>query len=157
MAFPTTQVSTSNLDSSADDPSLARADLLLAVQNLNTIVSGRDAASGVALLDGAGQLASNRLPSTYAPTQTLTLAPTTGVVKIEDVLRLQSLTTDDVLALQDSADGDVVFVSDGDSGSPCLAIFAQTQWNVIPFNSGTIAKTVTATLAAVATITAIPD
>jgi hypothetical protein len=157
MAFPTTQVSTDNLDSSADDPSLARADLLLAVQNLNTIVSERGTAGGVALLNGSGELASSQLPSTYAPTQTLTLAPTTGVVKIEDVLRLQPLTTDDVLALQDSANGDVVFVTDGDSGSPCLSIYANSQWNVIPFNSGTIAKTVTATLAAVATITAIPD
>lgn len=157
MSFPTSQVSTTHLDSSSDDPSLARADLLLAVQNLNTIVSGADAANGVAVLNGSGELASSRLPSTYSPTSNLVLSPATGVVKIEDVLRLQPLTTDDVLALQDSANGDVVYVTDGDAGDPCLAVYANSQWNVLPFNFGTIAKDTQAVMTVTVSIICIPD
>lgn len=156
MSFPTSQVSTNNLDNSADDPSLARADLLLAVQNLNTIVTGAGQANGVALLNGSSELASNHLPSTYSPTTNLVLSPATGVVKIEDVLRLQPLTVDDVQALQDSANGDCVFVTDGDAGDPCLAVYGNSQWNVIPFNFGTISKDTQAALSSVATIICIP-
>lgn len=156
MAFPTQQVSTNNLDSSADDPSLARADLLLAVQNLNTIVSEAGGASGVALLDGSAKLQSSQMPTSFSPSQNLILSPTTGVVKIEDVLRLQALTTDSVLLLTDNQAGDIVYVSDGDSGDPCLAIYANNSWNVIAFNSGTISKTVAATLTATATLACAP-
>lgn len=157
MAFPTTQTNTENLDNSTDNPGLARADILLAVQNLNTIVSGANAADGVAVLDGAGELPTELLPSTYSPTGILVLAPGQGVVKIQDVLRLQALTTDDVLALTDSEAGDVVFVTDGDSGSACLAIFANDQFNVIPLRSGTISKTVQAAVIAEFSIICIPD
>lgn len=157
MAFPTTQTSTDNLDNSTDNPGLARADILLAVQTLNTIVSGANAADGVAVLDGSGELPSSVLPSTYSPTGILLLAPGQGVVKIQDVLRMQALTTDDVLALTDSEAGDMVFVTDGDSGSACLAIFANDQFNVIAFNSGTISKTVQAAVTAVFSLICIPD
>lgn len=157
MTFPTSAIPTTNLDSGTDDPSLARADLLLAVEHINTIVSEANTANGVCVLDGSGKVASTRLPSTYSPSENLTLAPTTGVVKIEDVLRLQQLTTDQVLLLTDSSSGDVVFVSDGDAGDPCLAVYANSQWNVLKFNQGTIAKDTQATFTVTSSITAIPD
>jgi len=157
MAFPTQQVSTNNLDSSADDPSLARADLLLAVQNLNTIVSEAGGAGGVALLDGSAKLQGSQMPAAFSPSQNLTLSPTTGVVKIEDVLRLQALTTDSVLLLTDNQACDIVYVTDGDSGDPCLAVYANNSWNVIPFNSGTIAKDVQAVLTTTALLVCAPE
>ena len=157
MAFPTTQVSTANLDNSADNPGLARVDILAAVQNLNTIVSGANTATGVAVLNGSGELDSNRLPSTYSPSGQLVLSPGNGVVKIQDVLRMQALTTDDVLALTDSEAGDVVFVSNGDAGDPCLAMYANNQWNVIPLNNGTISKDVQAQVTAEFSVICIPD
>lgn len=157
MAFPSTQVSTANLDSAADNPSLARVDLLAAVQNLNTIISGANAALGVALLDANGEIASQRLPSTYSPQNNLTLSPSTAVVKIEDVLRLQPLNTEQVQALTDSVDGDMVYVTDGRAGDPCLAVRAGSQWNVIPFNSGTISKDTQAALVATVEMICIPE
>jgi hypothetical protein len=156
MTFPTSAIPTSNLDSGTDDPSLARADLLLSVQHINTIVSEANTANGVCVLDGSAKVASTRLPSTYSPSENLTLAPTTGVVKIQNVLRLQQLTTDQVLLLADSTNGDLVFVSDGDSGDACLAVYANSNWNVLAFNQGTISKTVAAAITSTATLTAVP-
>lgn len=142
MSFPTgSQVSTTHLDSSSDDPSQARADLLLAVENLNTIVNGAGAASGVALLDANGQLPGNQLPSTIETVNNISLQPDTRIVKIDAVLRLQPVTVDELLSISNITAGDVVYVENGDSGAPCLAVFAQSQWNVIPFSTGTISKT----------------
>lgn len=129
MAFPTSQITTSNLDASTDDPSQARADLLDAVQKLNTIIDEAGAAQGVALLNVSGQIPSAQIPVTLAPSSgVLTLAPVDGVVKIQDVLRLQLLDTDEVEALTSNAAGDVVYCSDGDGGSPCLAVYTGTDW-----------------------------
>ena len=142
MSFPTgSQVSTQHLDSSSDDPSQARADLLQAVENLNTIVSGAGAASGVALLDANGQLPGTQIPSTIETASNISLQPTTRIVKIDAVLRLQPVTVDELLAITNVTAGDCAYVENGDSGAPCLAVFAQSQWNVIPFITGTISKT----------------
>jgi hypothetical protein len=142
MSFPTgSQVSTQHLDSSSDDPSQARSSLLLAVQNLNEIVAGAGVASGVALLDASGLLPGTQIPNVIETTSNISLQPTTRIVKIDAVLRLQPVTTDELLAIANITLGDVAFVSDGDSGAPCLAVFAQSQWNVIPFITGTISKT----------------
>jgi hypothetical protein len=143
MSFPTgSQVSTQHLDSSSDDPSLARADLRQAVENLNTIVAGAGAANGVALLDGSGAVSSTQMPSNFETVANLHFLPQTRIVKIDAVLRLQPVSTDELLAIVNTTTGDVAFVQDGDSGAPCLAVFAQNQWNVIPFITGAISKTV---------------
>lgn len=131
MSFPSTQAGTTHLDAGTDDPSQARADLLLTVQNVNTIIAGAGAANGVALLNSSGQVPSNQMPNSIAPTSgVLTLAPTSGVVKIEDVLRLQILTFDTIQALT-GTEGDVVYCADGDSGNPCLAVFDGSNWKRI--------------------------
>ena len=145
MSFPTgSQVSTAHLDSSSDDPSQARADLLLAVQNLNTIVSGAGSASGVALLDASGAIPGSQIPATIEPATNINLQPETGIVKIDSILRLQPVTVDELLATANITNGDIAYVSDGDSGAACLAVFAENQWNVIPFVTGTISKTIIA-------------
>ena len=129
MAFPTTEITTTNLDAGTDSPASAREDLLDAVQKLNTIIDEANDAGGVLVLNGSSQVPGANLPSTIAPTTgVLTLAPTTGRVKIEDVLRLQTQSTATVESLTSIAEGDIVYVTDGDSGDPCLAVYNGTNW-----------------------------
>jgi hypothetical protein len=148
MSFPTgSQVSTQHLDSSSDDPSQARADLLQAVGNLNTIVAGAGSANGVALLDANGQLPGTQVPANIETATNINLIPATRIVKIDAVLRLQPVSVDELLSIQNVTAGDCAYVEDGDSGAPCLAVFAQSQWNVIPFSTGTISKTTVVSVA----------
>jgi hypothetical protein len=131
MAFPTGTITTVNLDSSADDPSLARTDLYNAVVALNTIIDGRDQADGVALLDNNGVIPTARIPATILVTGDLTLQPSTRIVNVRDILRMTAWTTADVALIPTVATpilGDVIVVSDGDAGDPCLALFDGTDW-----------------------------
>jgi hypothetical protein len=128
MSFPSVQVTTTNLDSGTDDPSLARADLLDAVQKLNEIIAGADAADGCATLNSSGTIESTQVPSTLSPSTTLTLNPSTGFVKIQNILRLQSRTTDQLENTANITAGDVAYCQDGDTGSPCIAVYNGTDW-----------------------------
>ena len=130
MGFPTgTTIATTNLDSGSDDPSLARGDLLTAVQSLNTIIAGAGAADGVALLNSSGQIPSNQIPNAISPTAgVLTLSPVEGFVKIQDILRLQIMTTDQLQNLANIAEGDCAYCSDGATGGKCLAVYNGTNW-----------------------------
>lgn len=131
MAFPNTQIQTDNLDSDADNPSLARADLYNAVVALNTIIADANTANSVAVLNAAGTISGTQIPLTVTPTGTLTLAPTTGVVKIQDVLRLQILTTSQITSRVGPAAGDCAYSTDGDGGTPCLAVYDGSAWRVV--------------------------
>lgn len=129
MTFPTTQIPTTNLDADTASPAAARVDLLQAVEHINDIVSSANTAGGVVLLNGSEQIPAEYVPGTIAPpTGVLTLAPVSGRVKIEDVLRLQAFPTSAILNLSDLAEGDVVFSLDGDAGNPCLAVYNGTEW-----------------------------
>jgi LysM repeat protein len=128
MSFPTLPVNTSNLDSAADDPSLAREDLLTAVTRLNQIIAGANAPSGVPVLNSSGQLNPTTMPSNIQPASTLALIPATGIVSIQSILRLNPLSRDEVVALAGSEVGDTAMVSDGDSGDLCIAVFDGTDW-----------------------------
>lgn len=131
MAFPINTVSTANLDSGTDDPSLARQDLLDLAEKLNTIISERNTADGVLVLDINGRVPAAQVPATQSPQNDLTLAPSTGVVKIQDVLRLQQLSVTEVEARTGNAAGDVAYVLDGDGGNPCVAVYDGTEWKSI--------------------------
>jgi hypothetical protein len=131
MAFPNTQIQTENLDSDTDSPSLARVDLYNAVVALNEIIDGANAASGVCVLNASGTIGSTQIPLTVTPTGNLTLAPSTGYVKIQNVLRLQTLTTAQITALVGVAQGDVAYSTDGDAGTPCLTVYDGSQWRVV--------------------------
>jgi hypothetical protein len=132
MAFPTNQVNTTNLDSGTDDPSLAREDLLDAVQKLNTIISEGGAANGVALLNSSAKLNSTQIPATISATGVQTLSPTSGVVAIQDVLRLGGLTVSDLSGLTSQA-GDIAYCTDGSgsTGEPTIAVYDGTNWRAI--------------------------
>lgn len=139
MTFPTGQViPTDNLDSSTAKPSDARPDLLLAVETINTIVADADSAYGVAVLDGAAQIKSDQLPAQYSPGDDLVLSPSTGIVKIQDILRLQIMPKATVLALTGSVVGDTVMAADDLTGAnPKIAFFDGTNWKYIALSSMT--------------------
>ena len=132
MSFPTNQVPTTNLDEASDSPSAARADLLSAVQNLNTIVSGASAANGVALLDSNGRIPSTKLPQsiTYTGAGNQIINPSSRIVNIQDIVRLTSQNKSDILNISTSTltRGDVALSSDGNSGTVALCIYDGTQW-----------------------------
>jgi len=136
MPFPTTQVSTTNLDSSADDPSLARADLLDAVQKLNTIISEGGSAQGVALLDGSGELDGTQIPTTISVSGTQILSPTSGIVNIQDRLRLSALSNSQITSLSSPTLGDVVIASNisVDQGAG-VAFYDGSNWRAIGFGN----------------------
>lgn len=136
MTFPTTPVSTANLDSGTDSPALARADILDAIQKLNTIITEAGLANGVCVLTGSG-----KIPGSAVPAQ-ITLAsgvqvinPTDGIVNIRDVLRLQQMATVDILALASPLAGDIAFATDGDSTAPALCIYDGTDWRTLSLSS----------------------
>jgi hypothetical protein len=128
MAFPINTVSTANLNAGTDDPSLAREDLLDLTEKVNTIISESNTADGVLVLDINGRVPAAQVPATQSPQTDLTLAPSTGVVKIQDVLRLQQLSVTEVETRTANAAGDLVFVLDGDAGAECLAVYDGTEW-----------------------------
>lgn len=132
MAFPITQVPTTNLDAGTDSPSAARSDLLLTVQTLNTIVAEANTANGVVVLNESAQIPGEQVPSVLAPTVgILTLTPESKTVKIEDVLRLQLMPVSVLLALPSAAEGDVVYTPNGDAGEGCLAVYDGDNWRTV--------------------------
>jgi len=136
MTFPTTTITTTNLDSSADDPSQARADLLSAVTALNTIITEADTAYGVAVLDGSGLVKSAQLPVTISAAGTQILSPSTGVVNIQNILRLSVLPKATITALSTPQQGDIAFCSNVSGTSTAgIAFYDGSAWRGLPFTA----------------------
>lgn len=131
---------TTNLDNSADDPGLARADLKTALDELSAVIDGRGTASGVASLDATTKIPAAQLPDEINSSSgvNLVIAPDTGRVGIEDIINLNASGTTTLEALVTAGDviaGDVAYCSDGDAGSPCLAVYDGTAWKRIAFGT----------------------
>ena len=138
MAFPTTTVNTDNLDSSTDDPSLARADLLDAVQKLNTIISEADTAYGVPTLSSSGTIQSSQLPSTFSANGTQVLSPTTGIVNIQSILRMPPQGESTIVALSSPQEGDIVICANlltSGANVGGIAVYTGSSWKAIPWSS----------------------
>jgi len=135
MTFPTSTISTDNLDSAADNPSLARGDLLQAVQSLNSIITDANLAGGVVTLDALGRITTSQMPTTIAVTGTQVLQPSTGFVNIRDVLRLTAQPKSDIDLIVDMLAGDIAYCTDGDSGAACLAVYNGSDWLRVIFGS----------------------
>jgi hypothetical protein len=138
MTFPTATITTANLDSATDDPSLARADLLDAVQKLNTIISEGGVASGVALLDGSGYLPSSQLnPQITTASGDITLAPNSGVVNVQNILRLSQFPTATILTFTANVSGDMVMCSNvgNIAANPGVAFYNGNVWVGLPFTA----------------------
>lgn len=136
MTFPTTPVSTANLDSGTDSPANARADLLDAVQKLNTIIAEAGLANGVCVLTGSGKIPASTVPAQITlQSGVQVINPVDGIVNIRDVLRLQQMTTTDILNLASPVAGDIAFATDGDSTAPALCIYDGTDWRTLSLSS----------------------
>lgn len=138
MTFPTgTQISTANLDSPDDDPSLARADLYNLAVAVNDIIASANAAQGVLVLDAGGKITATLLPANYSTASGgLGLQPNNGVVSIQKVLRLAQILTQDLgsaLGTATPSAGDLCYLTDGDAGQPCLAVYDGTKWRIVRF------------------------
>ena len=156
MTFPIgTVISTANLDSPDDDPSLARADLYAAVVALNQLIASVNAANGVLALDGSAKIPSIHLPGTYSVTGNIILQPSSGAVSIQRALRLQPTFVADlgtVTGTTSPTAGDLIYLIDGDAGTPCLACYDGTAWKVIRLmtQAGSVGAALTATSTLVA-------
>lgn len=124
---------TTNLDAGTDSPAAARPDLKAALDELTLVIDGRATADGVAPLN-----ASTKIDATYLPDEfnssaltALTLDPSTGKVKIEEIINLQPQTLAQLNARTDSAEGDVAYCSNGDAGSKTLAVYDGSNWKVV--------------------------
>ena len=141
MTFPSSTITTANLSSGSADPSQARTDLYNAVVALNTIITEKNTANGVVVLDANGRVGSTMLPAIIAPTGQLTLQPGNTVVKVEDILRLQLIPKSTLMNLSTGANppiaGDIALGSDVDGGNPALCIYNGTDWKYLPLASFT--------------------
>jgi hypothetical protein len=159
MTFPTgTQIPTTNLASGSSDPSLARADLYDLVVAVNAIIASYNAAQGVLVLNGSAKVATSYLPSTIAVTGDIALQPSTGIVSVQNALRLAQTVTADLgtqTGTTSPTAGDLVYLTDGDAGRPCLGCYDGTKWRIVRF--ATQVGDVGATLTAAATLTGEAD
>lgn len=138
MAFPTGTVSTTNLDSATDDPSLARADILDAVEKLNTIIDEGGDPGGVAILDGSGYIPSTQInPAISSVSGDVTLAPNSGVVNIQNILRITQLPTATILSFTGNVSGDMCMCSNvgNVANNPGIAIYNGSAWRGLPLTA----------------------
>ena len=135
MTFPTTPINTTNVDESTDDPSLARTDILAAFTALNTIIDEANDANGVCVLNGSGLVDGNKLPQSITLTAGVQIInPVSGIVNIQDILRLTSRPTTDILDITTSTltQGDITISSDGGtSATMCVVVFDGVFWRKI--------------------------
>ena len=128
MAWPsnTNNIITTALDSATDDPSVSRSHLKDALDEIKNIINGRAESNGVASLDSNTLIPAAQIPNELNSSsgENLTLDPATGIVVIEDVLKLNPKTKSQLNALTVS-DGSLAFCSDevvdsaGATGMPC--------------------------------------
>tara|TARA_E500000081_G_C6004968_1_gene292972 strand:- start:322 stop:753 length:432 start_codon:yes stop_codon:yes gene_type:complete len=127
---------TTNLDDATDSPASARANLKTALDELSNVINGRNTANGVPGLDASSKISAAQLPDEINSSSStdLTLDPSTGKVKLEEILNLKPQTTAQLNARSDKAAGDVAFCSDaGDdsAGVGALAVCDGTAWRVV--------------------------
>lgn len=118
-----TNVTTDHLDSATDDPSQARVELYNALLELQLVIQGRGAASGVAPLNASTKIENTYLPDTISSSVStdLTISPSTSRTVFEDIIALTPKSVAELELLTANA-GDIAYCSDGDGGSPCIAV-----------------------------------
>ena len=159
MTFPVgTTISTTNVETAAGDPSLARADIYNLIVAVNALIASYNQAQGVLVLDNNTQVPTAYLPNAIAVTGNIALQPSTGVASIQNVMRLAQLFTADLGAVKGTTSpqaGDVCYLVDGDRGLPCLACYDGGQWRIVRLMTrvGDVGAglSVTSTLSATAT------
>jgi hypothetical protein len=127
---------TTNLDDATDSPATARGDLKAALDELSNVINGRNTANGVAGLDASSKISAAQLPDEINSTAAtdLTIDPTTGKVKLEEILNLKPQTTAQLNARTDKLNGDIAFCSDGgadSAGVGCIAVYDGADWRAV--------------------------
>lgn len=127
---------TTNLDDATDSPAASRPDLKAALDELSNVINGRNTANGVAGLDASSKISAAQIPDEINSTAAtdLTLDPTTGKVKLEEVLNLKPQTTAQLNARTDKLNGDVAYCSDGgadSAGVGCIAVYDGADWRAV--------------------------
>ena len=135
MTFPSgIQIPTTNVASPDSDPSLARVDIYELIVAFNRLVASINAAEGVVVLNGSGKINNSLLNGSFAMAGDISLQPSTGVVNINNVLRLSQLFTADLggsLGTETSTAGDIIYLVDGDAGQPCLSVYDGIKWRIV--------------------------
>lgn len=159
MTFPTgTVISTDNVDSPDDDPSLARSDIYSLILAVNQLIASVNAANGVLTLDSGGKVSTAYIPGTISVTGDQTISPSSGVISIQNVLRMRQIQFVQLGSLTGTATpsaGDIVYLTDGDVGNPCLGVYNGSQWRTIRL--GTQVGPSGAALTSESTLTAAAD
>ena len=137
MAFPTgVVVPTTNLSTAAGDPSLARAELFTGITAVNDIISSANQASGIAMLSATGLYDGTKLPTTI--TATNVMAPSSGRLNLQDIIRLTTITATDLTALTGNALGDIAISSDAAGGNAAICLYDGTNWRYLAMGNLTV-------------------
>lgn len=137
MTFPSGTLLTNGVDSGTSSPADGRQNIKDAITALNAIIDSPNTAYNVCVLDGNGQVPSTSIPGTVVTPSDLSLQPGSGVVKINDFLRLQIVTKTSVLARSYNAFGDMVLYADDLTGANAgIAIWDGSHWKIIASLSG---------------------
>jgi hypothetical protein len=138
MAWATVgNVTTTHLDSANDSPAEARIELYNALLELQNVINGRGAVNGVASLDATTKIPSAQMPDEInSSTSTdLTLDPATGVVVVEDIIKLNPVSRANAYAVSNKVDGMMAMLSDGDSTVTKPAYYSGGVWRYFDDNS----------------------
>jgi len=130
-------VTTTNLDSADDSPAEARVELYNALLELQNVINGRGTSNGVASLDASTKIPSAQMPDEInSSTSTdLTLDPATGIVAVEDIVKLNPITRATAYAVTGLADGMIAMMSDGDSTVTKPAYYSGGVWRYFDDNT----------------------
>lgn len=138
MAWATVgNVTTTHLDSALDSPAEARVELYNALLELQNVINGRAAANGVASLDSSTKIPSAQMPNEInsSASTDLTLDPATGIVTVEDIVKLNPITRSAAYAVSGLADGMMAMLSDGDSTVTKPAYYSGGVWRYFDDNT----------------------
>lgn len=138
MAWATVgNVTTTHLDSADDSPAEARVELYNALLELQNVINGRGAVNGVASLDANTKVPSAQMPDEInsSGSTDLTLDPATGIVAVEDIVKLNPITRTAAYAVANLADGMMAMMSDGDSTVTKPAYYAGGVWRYFDDNT----------------------
>ena len=138
MAWATVgNVTTINLDSADDSPAEARVELYNALLELQNVINGRGAVNGVASLDASTKIPSAQIPDEInsSGSTDLTLDPATGIVAVEDIVKLNPISRSAAYAVSNLADGMIAMMSDGDSTITKPAYYSGAVWRYFDDNT----------------------
>lgn len=151
MTFPTgIQIATTHVESPDGDPSQARADIYNLIVAFNQLVASINAPSGVAVISGTGKLPVSLIPPSLAVSGDISLQPSSGIVNLNNVIRLAQLFTADLggeVGTESPTAGDLIYLVDGDAGQPCLGVHDGSRWRIVRLMTevGDVGGTLTST------------